>query len=836
MALTIDGTAVTVEIAPDDTVWAEAPTWEDVTDLVRTVSTVSSGRTTEIEAVQPGTLEVLMDNRDRTFDLAWGPAAVVFDGTAGNHWGCGDIAAFAGASQLDVRAAVAMDDWTPAAITAIVGQWGGAGNLSWLVRITAAGYLQLLTSSDGTASTARDSGVRVSAVDGQLMAIRVTWDNSGSGTTAYYVKRTTPERAAADCQSDDGWVALGASDTGTTTTLYNSTNAVRVGTQGSAGTASMLDGTLYYAQAATAIDGTPDVAFWPKDAGTNSAATSWVSSVSGETWTGTGSAYDLKVQGPYYGRLTPGTPVRVTATRSATDYDVWTGYLRRSPQDWPVFGLDATVRLQATDGLGWLQDTAAPSTPQGVRAGSGVGSLWPLREPLYSLQIGDERGSAPGSWSGPLAAGNPTQPGASGTTRSLVWGVNARCNGDTHMPDGAFVFYSPALGFWVDVPDTGAAFRVVAEVADHHVVFDYGVTGWFCQAWDGGGGGYDWSAQIAGRLTTGPHYVIVPADLPATGAVYVDGATHGLAVDGALSAHTFNTTGWPTLYIDGTGATVSDVVVGDLAALTALWSGDTETTGERMTALLTAAGVPAALQDVHTEPSTYCGPTGAGQTWGELCRQTAAAEWGRFHAAKNGTLTFRSRIWDWTDTTATTSQGTFGDDPAEVPYIAVPLEPADKVQILNEVTVSLPDGTAGTARNLESIAQHGPRGVNITAPVDSPAAAEALAAHIVSLRAWPRPRITSLTVNPVGTAAAWSQVLNRALGERVTVIRRPTATTEPITAAVTVERLSHVIDRAGTWVTTYLTSPAQMTAAEAGYLTLDDAVLGLLDAGLSFAP
>lgn len=187
-----------------------------------------------------------------------------------------------------------------------------------------------------------------------------------------------PKRAAADCQSDDGWVALGASDTGTTTTLYNSTNAVRVGTQGSAGTASMLDGTLYYAQAATAIDGTPDVAFWPKDAETDSAATSWVSSVSGETWTGTGSAYDLKVQGPVLGRqLTPGTPVRVTATRTATDYDVWTGYLRRSPRlacvragrYGPVAG-DGRARLAP-------EHRGAVSTHQGVHAGSGVGSLWP---------------------------------------------------------------------------------------------------------------------------------------------------------------------------------------------------------------------------------------------------------------------------------------------------------------------------------------------------------------------------------------------------------------------------------------------------------------------------
>ena len=94
----------------------------------------------------------------------------------------------------------------------------------------------------------------------------------------------------------------------------------------------------------------------------------------------------------------------------------------------------------------------------------------------------------------------------------------------------------------------------------------------------------------------------------------------------------------------------------------------------------------------------------------------------------------------------------------------------------------------------------------------------------------------ALAVNPLGSTDAWAAILGVDLGERVTVNRRPVAGSDAITAAVSVERIAHVIDRAGTWRTSYLTAPVQPTAAEAGYITLDDAVLGLLDAGLSLAP
>ncbi len=98
-----------------------------------------------------------------------------------------------------------------------------------------------------------------------------------------------------------------------------------------------------------------------------------------------------------------------------------------------------------------------------------------------------------------------------------------------------------------------------------------------------------------------------------------------------------------------------------------------------------------------------------------------------------------------------------------------------------------------------------------------------------------------MTLNPLGTSAVWTQVLNRQIGDRVTVKRRPTDTltggtaTEPISAQVTWEQVTHSISRNGTWTTRVQLAEAQPTAAEAGYLTLDDPVLGVLDAGNSLA-
>lgn len=820
MAWDFDGTSVTVEIAPDDGLWAETPTWVDISAYVRDIPVMaSSGRTSDIDQTQPGQLEVICSNRDRTFDTAYGPASVAWPGTTGNYWSTPDDAAFSGAGELDVRFAYAADDWTPTNVDTIIGQYGASGQRSWRVGINTSGYLQLITSANGTTLSTRDSGVRVAAVDGQVMACRVTWDNA-TGETRYYIKRTTVARCVQDARSDSGWMQLGATDTGVTHTLHNSTEAVTVGAQADGN--SSADGALYYVQAATAIDGTPAVVWWPKDAA-STAATSWVSSETGETWTQTGST-TVKVQGTYFGRLLPGTPIRVYATRSGTDYPLWSGYLRRAPMAYPSVGLDAEVRLQATDTLGWLQDMPAPESPSqwGYDA---PGSFWGLHEQVNVLEVSDSLGTNPGTWSGVRSAGGVTQPGAPSLTTSRLTGGVYVVVPDV-MPwdftDGCY------LSFNVYIASPTDTFRVFVSDGSNTIGINYGA---------GDGGYYTQSLAAANaiefpeRLTVGAHtFTMYQLGLPAFDGVLADGATRAL----------FSTTSG--MIVGGVGATVSDIACTLAPAFITFdgpHGGAGQTTVERLTSITESVNLPAALCDFPASTSTYLGPTALGVTWGELVRQCAPAEQGRLYVDGDGVLVFRSKAWVWTDTASTTSQATFGE--SEVPYVDITISPADRSDVINDCTVTLPNGSAGRYVDSESVTANGRRGQSFAAPMSSPADAQSLARHIVGLRAWPRTRITSMTLNPRSASNVWAQVLERQIGDRVTVIRRPTDTltggtaTEPNTAQVTWEQVTHSISRNGTWTARVQLAEAQPTAAEAGYLTLDDSVLGVLDAGNSLA-
>jgi hypothetical protein len=821
----IDGTTVVVQVAPDDGLYSETPVWETL-DGVRNVSSTSSGRTTEIDQSQPGFMELLVDNRTRLVDLAYGPAFVTFDGSGSDYWGAGDLAAFSGATSLDIRAAVSADDWTPAATSTIAAQWNTVGNLrAWHLYVDTSGFLGLQTSTDGAAAVATVSDYRVSAVNGQTMCVRATWTTS-AGATNFYVKRSRKGRERLDCLSHDGWMKVGATETGGTGALFNSTASVTVGDR--AGTTQPWDGSILYCDARTTIGSdTLRFAFWPADAA-SSAATSWVASAgAGETWTQTGSS-TITVQGDYFNRLTTGTPVRLLATRSAVDYPLAYGYLRRAPQVFPSLGKDAVARLTCTDALGFLADQIAPSTPSQFGTGSD-GHYWPLHEDNNVGQASDVIGDAPGTWSTFREAGGPTQPGAPAlTTQALIEGTYLVTDEAAVCP---FTNTKLAFSFYLD--SESSIFRVMCSNGTDTIGVCYGVGG-------------DYYVQAAGvdaelfddRLSPGWHKF----SMVSTGGVVLAEFDDVEVTRPGTTSSPF--AGSSALYLDGSAAAVSDVALYELGPdVVSLGIGPSggagQTTGERMYSLLldTMGEVPA-LWDLTTDTSTYLGPTGLGVSYAELCRQVNTAEQGRFHQDGDGVLTFRSRLWGMTATAATVSQATFGDDTGEVPYVDIGVDPGSREDVINDVTVSLPNGTSGNYIDAESVAVHGQRSASYSAPLASPSDAVALAKYIVGLRSWPQTRITNLTINPAGSAAAWTQVLTRQIGDRITVNRRttstttPASTTEPISAQVCIEQISHSIDRSGEWRTTYLTSPAPPTASEAGYFTFDDAVLGQFDAGL----
>lgn len=839
MTLLFNGCNVTVEAAFDDSLFAASPSWTDITSYVRGKEGISlrrSGRTSEIDAFQPGSAEIVCNLRNRALDPTYGPASVSFDGSGSDYWSCGDVAGFSGATTLDVRFAISADDWTPGGTQTIIGQWGAAGQRSWRVILNTTGTLSLFTSNDGTATSSAGSGVQFCAVNGQAVAGRVTWTTAG--TTSFYIKRSTKDRVVQDARSHDGWILVG-DGAGGTTSLFNSTANVVVAALADGTNA--FDGTVYYASAATSMDDdTPLVAFWPKDAA-SSASTSWTGSVDGLSWVGSGT-YVVDPQGLYYGRLLPGTPIRVSAVFNAVTYRLWYGYLRRAVLSYPSSGKDAIVRLQASDALAWLSDRDAPDTPFGLAIDAigptRLGTYWPLHEPLSTLEASDTEGTSTGQWPAYMDAGGQSQPDTNAPTR-LLNDIALRATGETHLGTVgiAGLSYQPAIAFWVHLPDEDATFRVSAEISPGWIVtfnYKYGGISYAQES-----AVYDVGWYFEPAMAPGTHFVMVIAD-SFTRAIYVDGVLSSMS-SGIDIGPILDTSGYGNLLVVGVGATVSDVLVGNPDYMTDIhtWGRVDESCGDRMERLLAAAGVPAGLMDMTTETGHFVGRTTAGGTYGELCRQVNAAAAGRLSVTGAGLIKFRTRQDAITESASITSQGTFSDT-----FVDIALQPADISDVINTAIVALPNGTAGSYSDAESVALYGPQPASFSAPCRSPNDARSLAKHYVQLRNHPHTRVSSVSLKPRNSNLAstlFPHVLGRDIGDRITVTRnvtgtlKPSSTTTAVSAQVMIDGITHRITE-DDWVTTWTTTPAPLTASEAGYLTPDDAVLGNVDAGLGAAP
>lgn len=164
------------------------------------------------------------DSNDPTYLAHTGTNYVYLPGGA-NVISVSDAAALDITGDIDIRACLAADDWTPTAAQAIVTKYGGAGSRSYYLRLNTAGTLSLLTSADGTAVNTFTSTVATGVADGATKWVRATLDvdNGVSGKTATFFL------------SDDGstWTQLGtAVTTAGTTSIFNSTAGLQVGAVG----------------------------------------------------------------------------------------------------------------------------------------------------------------------------------------------------------------------------------------------------------------------------------------------------------------------------------------------------------------------------------------------------------------------------------------------------------------------------------------------------------------------------------------------------------------------------------------------------------------------------
>jgi YD repeat-containing protein len=183
--------------------------------------------------------------------------------TSGKQWAeTPDASSLDVTGDIDIRSAVAMDDWTPAVDFSVyfAGKWT-SNQQSYGLRLRSNGTLSVFWDDDGAGnSIADDSTVAPSVADGGTLAIRGTVDVQDAGhpgfrRSTFFTKATSPSTAAADVASDTGWIQLGSAiTTNIQTSLYSGSASLSVGTLNAS--IAPLSGTVYGVVIKNGINGT----------------------------------------------------------------------------------------------------------------------------------------------------------------------------------------------------------------------------------------------------------------------------------------------------------------------------------------------------------------------------------------------------------------------------------------------------------------------------------------------------------------------------------------------------------------------------------------------------
>jgi hypothetical protein len=188
------------------------------------------------------------DSNDPKFLDHTGTNYVYHPGANSNSQSIPDSSALDITGDIDLRAFIALDDWTPTGNGAIIDKREAASTgISYNMRIGTTGLIGLQWSADGTTTLLAVSTVATGVTDGTAKWVRATLDvDNGAG--GYEVKFFL---------SDNGttWTQLGTTVTGaSTTSIYSGSGNVSLG--GSPLGSFFITGKYFRAQILNGIDGT----------------------------------------------------------------------------------------------------------------------------------------------------------------------------------------------------------------------------------------------------------------------------------------------------------------------------------------------------------------------------------------------------------------------------------------------------------------------------------------------------------------------------------------------------------------------------------------------------
>jgi hypothetical protein len=571
--------------------------------------------------------------------------------------------------------------------------------------------------------------------------------------------------------------------------------------------------------------------------------------------------------GPYYGQLTPGTPIRVWSRRAGVTNYHFTGHIHAWPQDY-LQGTGSKVTLNATDLSAILARTPLPATALSVAiladspspyypmqedqlptCVDAAGSGWDTRYGSDKVEVVDSplRGEPQQKAKGIIETGGAENfiITATGPDIDLAYTVETWFKIDSLNTTLAIALGSVDT-FGVGVSSTNAFVSLVAGTVE----FDGGVVNTITATLLDATGATAATIQMPFSLRVTHQLAAVLDSTATTWTVYLDGRAISSATVSAFSfeSGTVFSSGINVGTDENCDLKVAHVAVFDIelsaTRILAHWyagavGGYNETAADRMEALAEFAGLTdAGLYDGATlKANTYLERADYGGSVLDAMRTIMTSEQGRMFVDGSGVLTAQGRVVDWGTTMAThvTSQATFGDDPAtEYRFEDIHREPASTDLLRNIIQVS---GTATiTARDEASVTRHGPANDSVNVTLSSPHDAYNLGLARLRRYATPQARIDRLVVNLRGQSSdsdiddTQDLMLAMELGWRLTATIRPAdGLGSPITQIVTVEGITHTITR-DTWTAELYLVPAHDSYTEHPWFIVGDATYGRVGA------
>lgn len=247
--------------------------------------------------------------------------------------------------------------------------------------------------------------------------------------------------------------------------------------------------------------------------------------------------------------------------------------------------------------------------------------------------------------------------------------------------------------------------------------------------------------------------------------------------------------------------------------------------GTRIGRILDGIGWSSSLREIDTGDVTAQSTTLDGNALEEMLIATET-EVGEFYMTGDGKVFFRDRSGITDDTRSTTSQATFGDDPAELRYKEVTLS-NDDTQLYNRIIATRVGGSVQTANDTASQDEFLLRSYERSDLImQTDGAALNYAQYVLSLSAQPELRFEQMVIQPQRDETnLFPQAFNRLIGDRITVRRRPPGGGTLIEEDSFIRGIKHDITP-GDWATTWT---LQSSAAAGSFFIIGNATLGRLD-------